>query len=288
MILFIIFVILFLILVNAFYVAAEFAAVSVRRNMIREMAEGGSKVAAHVLRILENTKELDRYIAACQFGITISSLILGAYGQVELSAYLLPLFERFGGMDSVMANSVAAIVVLVVLTVLQVILGELMPKSLALQFPKQAALYTYYPMRWTLTFFAWFIDFLNGSGLLLLKLFRLPPGGHQHIHSQQEINMLLDESHQGGMLEEDEHERLHSALSLAERTVEQIMIPRFQLVCLDVDATQEDILNMIADRPHTHIPVYEGNREAVIGMLHIKDMVAAYAEKGNRSYEPIQ
>ena len=270
MILFIIFVILFLILVNAFYVAAEFAAVSVRRNMIREMAEGGSKVAAHLLRILENTKELDRYIAACQFGITISSLILGAYGQVE----------RFGGMDSVMANSVAAIVVLVVLTVLQVILGELMPKSLALQFPKQAALYTYYPMRWTLTFFAWFIDFLNGSGLLLLKLFRLPPGGHQHIHSQQEINMLLDESHQGGMLEEDEHERLHSALSLAERTVEQIMIPRFQLVCLDVDATQEDILNMIADRPHTHIPVYEGNREAVIGMLHIKDMVAAYAEKG--------
>lgn len=104
--------------------------------MIREMAEGGSKVAAHLLRILENTKELDRYIAACQFGITISSLILGAYGQVELSAYLLPLFERFGGMDSVMANSVAAIVVLVVLTVLQVILGELMPKSLALQFPK--------------------------------------------------------------------------------------------------------------------------------------------------------
>lgn len=92
--------------------------------------------------------------------------------------------------------------------------------------------------------------------------------------------MLLDESHQGGMLEEDEHERLHSALSLAERTVEQIMIPRFQLVCLDVDATQEDILNMIADRPHTHIPVYEGNRESVIGMLHIKDMVSAYAEKG--------
>ena len=280
MILFIIFVILLLILVNAFYVAAEFAAVSVRRNMIREMAEGGSKVAAHLLKILENTRELDRYIAACQFGITISSLILGAYGQVQLSSYLLPLFERFGGMDSVMAASVSALVVLVGLTVFQVILGELMPKSLALQFPRQAALYTYYPMRWTLTFCAWFIDFLNGSGLLLLKLFKLPPGGHQHVHSQQEINMLLDESHEGGMLEEDEHERLHSALSLAERTVEQIMIPRFQLVCLDVDATQEDILDMISGRPHTHIPVYEGNRESVIGMLHIKDMVAAYTEKG--------
>lgn len=85
--------------------------------------------------------------------------------------------------------------------------------------------------------------------------------------------MLLDESHEGGLLEEDEHERLHSALSLAERTVEQIMIPRFQLVCLDVDATQEDILDMISGRPHTHIPIYEGNRESVIGMLHIKDMV---------------
>ena len=164
MILFVTFVILFLILVNAFYVAAEFAAVSVRRNMIREMVENGSRVAVHLLKILENTKELDRYIAACQFGITISSLVLGAYGQVELAAYLFPLFERFGGMDSVMANSAAALVVLIGLTVFQVILGELMPKSLALQFPKQAALYTYYPMRWTLAFFAWFIDFLNGSG----------------------------------------------------------------------------------------------------------------------------
>lgn len=280
MILFIIFVILFLILINAFYVASEFAAVSVRRNIIREMADGGSRVAGHLLKVLENTRELDRYIAACQFGITISSLILGAYGQVELAAYLLPLFERFGGMDGVLANSASAMTVLIGLTVMQVILGELMPKSLALQFPRQAALYTYYPMRWTLACCAWFIDFLNGSGLLLLKLFRLPPGGHQHIHSRQEINMLLEESHQGGMLEEEEHDRLHSALSLTERKVEQIMMPRFQLVCLDVDSTQEDILNMIAGRPHTHIPVYEGSRESVIGMLHIKDMVAAYAEKG--------
>lgn len=280
MILFVSFVILFLVLINAFYVAAEFAAVSVRRNMIREMAEGGSKIAVQLLRIFENTKELDRYIAACQFGITISSLVLGAYGKDQLTDYLIPLFERFGEMDSIMANSVAAGIVLIGLTVFQVILGELMPKSLALQFPKQAALYTYYPMRWTLACSAWFIDFLNGSGLLLLKLFRLPPGGHQHIHSRQEINMLVEESHQGGLLEEDEHERLHSALSLTERTVEQIMIPRFQLVCLEVNASQEDILSMITDKPHTHIPVYEDTRETVIGMLHIKDMVAVYAEKG--------
>lgn len=94
---FVTFVILFLILVNAFYVAAEFAAVSVRRNMIREMAENGSRVAVHLLKILENTKELDRYIAACQFGITISSLVLGAYGQVELAAYLFPLLSGLVG-----------------------------------------------------------------------------------------------------------------------------------------------------------------------------------------------
>ncbi len=280
MILFVIFVVLVLVLVNAVYVAAEFAAVSVRRNMIREMADGGSKVAARLLKVLENTKELDRYIAACQFGITISSLVLGAYGQKELSAFLLPLCEEFGGMDEVMANSVSAMAVLIGLTVFQVILGELMPKSLALQFPKQAAIYTYYPMRWTLACCAWFIDFLNGSGLFLLKLFRLPQGGHRHIHSRQEINMLLDESHEGGLLEEDEHERLHGALSLAERTVEQIMIPRFQLVCLDVNTPREKILRMVSDKPHTHIPVYEGSKEEVIGMLHIKDMVNFYAEKG--------
>lgn len=281
MILFIVFVILVLILINAFYVAAEFAAVSVRRNMIREMAEGGNRVAVHLLKILESTRELDRYIAACQFGITISSLVLGAYGQVQLAGYLLPLFEQFGGMDSVMANSVSAMTVLIGLTVFQVILGELMPKSLALQFPRQAALYTYYPMRWTLACCAWFIDFLNGSGLLLLKLFRLPPGGHQHIHSQQEINMLLNESHEGDMLEEDEHERLHGALSLGERTVEQIMIPKFQLVCLDVDSSPEDILQMLSGKPHTHIPVYEEHRDSMIGMLHVKDLVAMFADRGD-------
>ncbi len=280
MILFVIFVVVLMVLVNAVYVAAEFAAVSVRRNMIREMADNGSKIAVKLLKILENTKELDRYIATCQFGITISSLILGAYGQGALTQYLLPLFEKFGNMDVVMANSVSAMVVLIGLTVFQVIPGELMPKSLALQFPKQAAIYTYYPMRWTLACFAWFIDFLNGSGLFLLKVFRLPQGGHQHIHSQQEINILLDESHEGGLLEEDEHERLHSALTLAERTVEQIMIPRFQLVCLNVNTPQEKILEMVSGKPHTHIPVYEGAKEEVIGMLHIKDMVAFYAEKG--------
>lgn len=280
MILFVSFVILILVLINAVYVAAEFAAVSVRRNMIREMADNGSKIAARLLKVLESARELDRYIAACQFGITISSLVLGAYGQKELATYLVPYFTEYGDMGEIMAHSASATTVLVGLTIFQVILGELIPKSLALQFPKLAAIYTYYPMRWTLSSCAFFIDFLNNSGLFLLKLFNLPPGGHQHIHSQQEINMLLDESHEGGLIEEDEHERLHGALSLGERTVEQIMIPRFQLVCLDVESTQEDILTMIADRPHTHIPIYEGNKESVIGMLHIKDMVSIYAERG--------
>ncbi len=270
-------VIAFLILVNALYVAAEFAAVSVRKNQIRQMADQGNALARALLPTLVDTSRLDRYIAACQFGITISSLILGAYGQAALADVLSPLLVSLGGMQELAAQSLAALVVLIFLTVLQVILGELMPKSLALQFPRQTALYTYLPMRWSLTLFSWFVDLLNGSGLLLLKLFRLPPGGHHHIHSPDEIDMLLSESREGGMIAPDEHDRLHGALTLGQRTAGQLMIPRRQLVLLDVESDLPAMVRLLEETPHSHIPVYEGETDRVIGILHVKDWVINYA-----------
>src|SRR5678815_3756104 len=135
-------VVVALILVNAVYVAAEFAAVSVRRSRIQQLAADGNPLAAWLLPILESPAALDRYIAACQIGITLSSLVLGAYAQATLAVWLAPYFESLAGMQAVAAQSTSAVVVLLALTVGQVVFGELIPKSLALQYPTPTALYT--------------------------------------------------------------------------------------------------------------------------------------------------
>lgn len=143
------FVVFLLIAVNALYVAAEFAAVSVRHSQVRQLAGEGRSLAVRLLPWLEDPRKLDQYIAACQIGITFSSLVLGAFGQATLAVQLSPLFEHWGSLGVVAAESSSAIVVLIGLTALQVVLGELVPKSLALQYPTQSALLSFVLMRWS-------------------------------------------------------------------------------------------------------------------------------------------
>ena len=273
-------VIILLILINALYVAAEFAAVSVRRSRIRQLAEGDHTLAARLLPVLEDARKLDQYIAACQIGITLSSLVLGAYGQATLAVHLAPLFERWGGLQNVAAQSTSATVVLVGLTALQMVLGELVPKSLALQYPTQVALYTVLPMRWSLSLFSWFIAMLNGSGLAILKLLRMPQVGHRHIHSPEEIDLLIAESRDGGLLEPDEHSRLHRALRLGIRSARQLMVPRKHMAAIAVNTPIDEVLRRVANSPYTRLPVYRDSTDNVIGMLHTKDLVMHYVEHG--------
>src|SRR4051812_42235649 len=183
-------VIIFLILVTGLYVAAEFAAVGARRSRLRRLAEDGNGLAARILPVVEDPHELDRYIAVSQVGITLSSLILGAYGQAALAPVLEPVVLGVG-VNPDRAASTAAILVLLSLTVLSMIVGELVPKSLALQDPTRTAMYTVLPMQWSLRLFSWAIDLLNGSGALLLKLLGVPSTGHRHVHSPEEIELLI-------------------------------------------------------------------------------------------------
>ncbi|MFP5212931.1 MAG: hemolysin family protein [Acidobacteriota bacterium] len=273
-------VIFILIAVNALYVAAEFAAVSVRQSRVRQAAEEGDRIAGRLLPWLEDPRKLDEYIAASQIGITLSSLILGAFGQANLSIYLVPFFERFGNLQNPTAQTTSAAIVLIGLTTLQVILGELVPKSIALQYSTQTALLTFIPMRWSLSVFSWFITVLNGSGVAILKAFRIPYSGHRHIHSPEEIEMLITESRDGGVLEPDEHHRLHRALQLGMRPTHQLMVPRRYVAGIDASTPPERILSEIADSPFSHLPVYSGSIDNVIGMLHTKDVVLHFIEKG--------
>src|SRR5688500_16080058 len=270
------FVILFLILLTGLYVAAEFAAVGARRSRLRRLAEDGNALAARILPVVEDAHELDRYIAVSQIGITLSSLILGAYGQAALAPVLAPLIVRFAGMDPVAAQSTAAVLILLFLTVLAMIVGELVPKSLALQDPTRTALFTVLPMQWSLRLFSWAIAALNGSGALLLRLLRVPATGHRHVHSPEEIELLIAESRDGGLLEPEEQVRLHRALRLGLRTARQLMVPRDRLATVDLAMPFPDVLRVVTSSPYSRLPVYDTRPENIIGVLHTKDVVTAF------------
>lgn len=275
-------IIVFLILLTALYVAAEFAAVGARRSRLRRLAEDGNTLAARLLPVLESPHELDRYIAASQVGITLSSLILGAYAQGSLAPRVAPLLERLAGLDPNTALNTAAVAVLLVLTVLAMILGELVPKSLALQDPTRVAILTVLPMQWSLKIFAWSIAFLNGSGVLVLKLMGVGSSGHRHVHSPAEIELLIAESRDGGLLEPLEQVRLHRALRLGGRTARQLMVARDRLALVEASTPFDAVLRLAATSPYSRLPVYRGSVDRVIGMLHTKDVVLDYISEHPR------
>ena len=270
-----------LIAFNGLYVAAEFASVSVRRSRIRKLAEEGDAAARRLLPILEDGRRLDRYIAACQVGITISSLVLGAYGQATLAELLVPLFEGLGGMQVAAAQSTSAVVILVGLTTIQMVFGELVPKSLALQHPTKVALWTTLPMRWSQAALSWFIAILNGSGWAVLRLFGVEPAGHRHVHSPEEIRFLIAESGTGGHLEPEEQARLNHALGLTQRTARELMVPRTRMTSIPRDLPLAEAVARAADAPYTRFPVHDETLDDVVGMVHAKDLALARLSGGD-------
>jgi putative hemolysin len=264
-----------LILVTALYVAAEFAVVSVRQSRVQTRADEGSTLARKLLPILADPHELDRYIAASQIGITISSLVLGAYGQAALSGSVAPLLERFAGMEAEAARSTAAVVILIVLTLLAMILGELIPKSLALHAPTRVALVTLLPMQWSLRAMSWFIVVLNGSGALILRAFGASMEGHRHVHSPEEIEYLVAESGKGGLLKPGESLRLRQALHLGRRPIQELMVPRTRIEALDLGTSLADAYRVVAASSYTRLPVFRDDIDDIVGVVHTRDVALA-------------
>jgi putative hemolysin len=267
------FVLLLLISINALYVAAEFAAVAVRPSRIHQLAES-SRLARTLLPVLTDARLLDRYIAACQVGITISSLVLGAYGQAKLSGALEAPLQDLFGLGTLHAASLSAALILIALTCLQMVLGELVPKSVAIRRPAKVGIATVWPMRWSLVLLRPFIALLNGSGMAILRLFRIPVSSHRHVHSPEEIELLLDEAREGGVLRREEHHRLAGALRLGTRPVRQILTPRTMTIGIQKDLTVEAALEAVAQMPYTRFPVYGRGIDDIVGLIHTKDLSA--------------
>jgi CBS domain containing-hemolysin-like protein len=235
------------------------------------------------LPVLEDSRVLYRYIAASQVGITLSSLILGAYGQATVASRVAPLLEGFGWLRPATVESASTIIVLILLTTLEVIVGELVPKALALQNPTRTALFTVLPMQWSMRVFSWSIALVNGSNALLLRALRIPSTGHRHVHSPEEIALLIAESRDGGLLEPQEQVRLHRALRLGLRSARQLMVPRGRLAAIEASLPLEEVLRVVTSSPYSRLPVYRGSIDNIVGILHTKDVVTQYVKAGGLS-----
>ena len=282
---FIVFLVLtILIFFTALYVAAEFSIVSSRRSRLSRLASEGNRLARILVPIVRDSGKLDNYIAACQVGITLSSLMLGFYGQARLSPVLKPTVQNLGGFSSAAAQSISAVLILLFLTSLQVILGELLPKSVGIQYPERLALLTIIPMRWSIALFRPLIWIFNGSGQLILKLTGLSQQTDNiHIHSPQEIVMLFEESSAGGLLDVEERRLLKNSLHLRQLAVRQVMIPRNRILAASVDQDCSDLLELLADSPYSRLPLYQQSIDNIVGIVHLKDLLCLRLQTGDHN-----
>lgn len=280
-------VIVFLVGINGVYVAAEFSTISARRPRLAQRADEGDPLARYVLQVVESPHALDTYIAACQLGITLSSVILGFYGQSQILALFEPTLAQLPATVQLVVRSGATTLILLGLTVFQVILGELMPKNVGVQHPEQLAIATAPIMRWSITLYRPLIWLFNGSGRAILRLLgRDAVGEPSHVHSPEEILILVEESGAGGVLDAEERRLLVNTLHLRKLRARQVMIPRTHMLAAPVEQSLEELFQMLAASPYSRLPLFEESVDTVVGVIHLKDILCAVYGKPHSLAHP--
>jgi CBS domain containing-hemolysin-like protein len=261
-----------LVFANGFFVAAEFAIVTVRKTRVDQLIAEGNRTARVVRRALSDP---DSYIAATQLGITMTSLGLGWIGEPALAEAFEPAFAFLGPtFAAATAHSVAVIVAFSIITALHIVFGELAPKTVALQHPERVSLFVARPLEIFKWAFHYPIALLNGLGRAVVHSVGLrPPSGHSLVHSEEELKMLVTASQEAGVIEEDEEQMLHRVFGFADLTAGQVMVPRTEMVALPVTATRETLLEAIAQGGHDRFPIYRRNLDDIMGVLQLTDLV---------------
>jgi putative hemolysin len=280
-------IVFMLVLANAFFVASEFALVSVRKTRIDQLTAEGNSAAAVVQRAV---RDLDRYIAATQVGITLASLLLGGIGEQTLEPLLTPLFgwvpEEWRGITR---TALVASFAYFIMTALHVIIGELMPKSIALQRAESTALWIGRPMALFAVIFSPLIWLLNGIGNFLLRLLGFHAAeGHSQVHSPEELDMIFTESHKGGEINQTEFDILHRVVRFSDTTARAIMVPRLEMQALPATITHEELSVFLQDRPHTRIPVYRDSLDEILGIVNSKDLEHLNNQELSRQLEQLK
>ena len=269
-------VILILVLINGFFVAAEIAIVGVRPSRMEQMAEAGNAGAQKVLTIVNSRDKQDQYIATAQLGITIASLGLAMYGEPQIAHFIEPyLFAWLPSQPTeAFVSGTGYIIALSLLTYLHIVLGEMVPKSLALTDAGQVSMWLSRPMRGFEWVMAYPVRILNGIGRFLLRVFRVPPvEGHARVLSPEELELLVTESAEEGLLHVEEQEMIRNIFDFGDRTVGQVLTPRRTVQGIPVATPYDELVNIVISSRHSRFPVYVDDLDHVIGMLHIKDLV---------------
>ena len=260
--------VLALILLNGFFVAAEYALVTVRRTRLQELTGEGNRRAKQVLGL---TAVPPRFIAAMQLGVTVTSLAIGALGEHALVKVF----------DPIMATAIAVVLALLVLTFFHVVVGELVPKGISLGHSERTALFVAPPVRLFFIVLHPLIWFLQKSSEVTLRLLGLePPGAEGAVYSEAELKLLLERSTVEGELEEEEQEMLYKVFDFADKEASDVMVPRPEVAVVAADMPPEECLRKVLESPYTRFPVYRETPEHIVGVLHLRDLLNAMNEQG--------
>ena len=260
--------VLLLVLANGFFVASEFALVGVRRSRIEMLVARGSRSATRLLELLDN---LNTYISATQLGITMASLALGWVGE-PVFAHILEAPLK-GRVSDLTLHTISFAIAFAIITFLHIVLGELAPKTLALERAEKVALAVSWPMQAFYKMFRWPIRMLDWSGTKVVRLFGLHPSGeHSSVYTEDELRRLIDISRQSGQLKDEEQQLIHRVFEFSDAEVSEAMVPRTQVTGLPVNATLADVRNAFASTGYSRLPVYGTSPDDIIGLLFRKDV----------------
>lgn len=261
---------LFFVLLNAFFVVAEFAIVKVRRSRLEEL----SKTNNTAKLTLSITKRLDSYLSATQLGITLSSLALGWIGEPALAKLVAIPFESILPEDSLIIHTISIIIAFTLITLFHVVLGEIVPKSIAIAKTEKSALLISYPLYYfSVIFYPIIVLFDRLANFVLRRIGIQPASEEENAHSEEELKIIVGESLKGGFIDSLEGEIIKNAVDFSETIAKEIMTPRKDMVCLYADNSYEENLSIVTQTNFTRYPYCNGNKDNIIGMLHIRDLL---------------
>jgi CBS domain containing-hemolysin-like protein len=266
-----------LVALNGFFVAVEFAVVAVRRTRIERLVDRGHTAARRALTLVDNR---DRVIAASQLGITIASLALGWIGELTVAAILEPPLEALiGPWSKAAAHSIGTAVAFSLVTFMHIVVGEQVPKTVAIRYAERVTVLVARPMGWFIRIFHPLIAFLDGATAAVLRVLRMKPiAGHRTVYTLDELKLIVRESQEYGAIEADQEMMLQNVFRFGDRQVHEVMIPRPDVVGVGTEATVQDLLDLFSVASHARFPVYEEDLDNIVGIAAIKDVLRALAQ----------
>lgn len=259
-----------LVLLNGFFVLSEFSIVKVRRTKLEELVK---EKKANAKKALEISSNLDTYLSACQLGITLNSLALGWIGEPAIAKVLEILLTKFN-ISATLIHTISFFIAFTFITLLHVVLGELVPKSIAIAIADKVVLWIARPLHLFWLVFLPFIKTFDFLAYITLKIIGLKPAKESELtHSEEEIKIIASESQKGGVLDEFETEIIRNAVDFSDTVAKEIMTPRKDMICLNKQKTYEENMQIICEYKHTRFPYIDGSKDSILGMIHIRDLV---------------